>query len=140
LTFYQTIKGITAAQHVVKPGGKVLVMGECTEGIGSPEFSHLLNEYGGAREFLEAIAETPVVPDQWQLEKLALVALKHPLLFYVPGAKPERLGALGSACFGSAAEAVTALLEGLPAGARVAVIPEGPYAFARVEARELAGV
>src|SRR6185437_13209298 len=27
LTFYQTIKGVTAVQHIVKPGGKILVMG-----------------------------------------------------------------------------------------------------------------
>jgi nickel-dependent lactate racemase len=32
LTFYQTIKGITAAQHVVKPGGRILVMSQCSEG------------------------------------------------------------------------------------------------------------
>src|SRR5580692_4278331 len=35
LTFYQTIKGLTAAQHIVKPGGRILILGECPEGIGS---------------------------------------------------------------------------------------------------------
>ena len=29
-------------------------------------------------------------------------------------------------------QAIAALLDGLPAGARVALIPEGPYAFAQV--------
>jgi nickel-dependent lactate racemase len=29
LTFYQTAKGITAAQHVVKPGGRILLLGAC---------------------------------------------------------------------------------------------------------------
>jgi hypothetical protein len=29
-------------------------------------------------------------------------------------------------------QAVAALLDGLPTGARVALIPEGPYAFAQV--------
>jgi len=38
LTFYQTVKGITAAQHVVKPGRRILILGECAEGVGSPEF------------------------------------------------------------------------------------------------------
>ncbi len=32
LTLYQTIKGVTAAQHIVKPGGRILVFGECAEG------------------------------------------------------------------------------------------------------------
>jgi len=26
LTFYQAVKGITAAQHIVKPGGRILIM------------------------------------------------------------------------------------------------------------------
>ena len=39
LTFYQTIKGLTAAQHIVKPGGRILILGECAEGVGSPEFA-----------------------------------------------------------------------------------------------------
>ncbi len=42
LTFYQTIKGVTAAQHIVKPGGRILAIGQCPEGIGSPEFSEKL--------------------------------------------------------------------------------------------------
>src|SRR5580658_5367291 len=29
LTFYQTVKGVTAAQHVVKPGGRILVVSQC---------------------------------------------------------------------------------------------------------------
>ena len=45
LTFYQTIKGITAVQHIVKPGGKILVMSECSEGIGSPEFAEKLARF-----------------------------------------------------------------------------------------------
>ena len=49
LTFYQTVKGVTAAQHIVKPGGRILVLGECAEGIGSPEFAHMLAEYRGPR-------------------------------------------------------------------------------------------
>jgi len=31
-------------------------------------------------------------------------------------------------------EAVTAALDGLPSGARIALVPDGPYTFARAEA------
>ena len=44
LTFYQAIKGITAASHIVKPGGKILLMAACEEGAGAPEFRHMLAE------------------------------------------------------------------------------------------------
>ena len=132
LTFYQTIKGITAVQHIVKPGGRILVVSECAEGIGSPEFAEKLARYQDAQDFLDEIRDTPVVPDQWQLEKLALVALKHPLLFYTPGAAPEKLGSLREHSFASLDDAVKALLDGLPAEARVAIVPDGSYAFVRV--------
>jgi len=133
LTFYQTIKGITAAQHIVKPGGKILIVSECSEGIGSPEFAEKLRNYTGAQSFLDEIRDTPVVPDQWQLEKLALVALKHPLTFYAPGTRMQQLGALGAQSFSNVHDAVDDLVRDLPQHARVAIIPDGPYACARVE-------
>ena len=36
LTYYQAIKGVTAAQHIVKPGGRILLVAECSEGAGAP--------------------------------------------------------------------------------------------------------
>jgi nickel-dependent lactate racemase len=132
LTFYQTAKGITAAQHIVKHGGRILLMGECTEGIGSPEYAEKLRGFAGEREYLDSIAHTPVIADQWQLEKVALVGIERELFFYTPGVRAEDIGAYGDRYFGSAGEAVAALLDGLPEDARIAVIPEGPYTYARV--------
>jgi nickel-dependent lactate racemase len=135
LTFYQTIKGITAVQHIVKPGGKILVMSECSEGIGSPEFAEKLRSYEGPQRFLDAIRDTPVVADQWQLEKMALVELKHPLLIYAPGTRPEQMGSLARGSFAAAQDALRALADGLGPEATVAVVPDGPYAFARADGR-----
>jgi len=132
LTFYQIIKGITAAQHIVKPGGKILILGECAEGIGSAEFARKLRNFSGNQQYLNSIANVPVTVDQWQLEKLALVGLTNEIYFYAPGVLPKQLGLLSSRCFSDAKTAVNHLLQGLPDGARVALIPEGPYAFARV--------
>ena len=132
LTFYQTIKGITAAQHIVRPGGKILILGECTEGIGSPEFAHKLAAFTGYSEYLEEIKDAEVVVDQWQLEKLALTGLQNELFFYTPGVRREQLGALGDRLFSDLNEALDAALAGLPPGARVALVPDGPYVYARV--------
>jgi nickel-dependent lactate racemase len=132
LTFYQAGKGITAAQHIVKPGGKILILSECAEGVGSPEFAKMLRGYQGPQAFLDAIAGTPVEVDQWQLEKLALVGLRHEILLYTPGVSSKDLGVLGANSFASVEEALQALVSGLPRNAHVAVIPDGPYAYARV--------
>lgn len=132
LTFYQVIKGITAAQHIVKPGGTILVVAECHEGVGSPEFAEKLLAFQGYQQFLDQIHHTPVEVDQWQLEKLALVGLKNRILFYTPGVPRSRLGSLEAVSFDTLPEAVSALLQDLPGHATIAVIPDGPYVFARV--------
>ena len=131
LTFYQSVKGLTAARHIVKPGGRILLVGECAEGIGSREFARMLKGYGGHAEFLDSIRDTKVEVDQWQLEKLALTGREHELLFYTPGAAKEELGCLAPNAFRSLDEAVAALVKGLKPGARLALLPEGPYTYAR---------
>jgi nickel-dependent lactate racemase len=131
LTFYQSVKGLTAAQHVVKPGGRILVVAECAEGIGSPEFARRLAALQGYQKYLDEIDGAEVEVDQWQVEKLALTGLKCELFFYTPGVSKEQLGCLGARAFDNLNDAVAAVLDGLPAGARVVLIPEGPYTYAR---------
>jgi len=133
LTFYQCVKGITAAAHLVKPGGRILIVGQCAEGVGSPEFARKLSGMRDFKSFLEEIREAPVEVDQWQLEKLALTGEKYELYFYTPGVTRGQLGFLAESAYGSLEEAVAATLDGLPEGARVALVPEGPYTFARAE-------
>src|SRR5436190_17902699 len=131
LTFYQAIKGITAASHIVKPGGKILLLAACEEGPGAPEFRRMLAENPSDSAFLDRITKEPVEVDQWQLEKLALVTRKAEVLFYVPGLPPEYHAQLWGRTFPTAAAAMDALAASLQPGARVAVVPEGPYVLAR---------
>ncbi len=131
LTFYQCVKGITAAQHMVKPGGRILIVAQCAEGVGSPEFARRLATMKGYDEFLAEIRDAAVEVDQWQLERLALVGQKFELFFFTPGVTRSQAGFLGERLYGSLNEAIAATLDGLPADARVALIPEGPYTFAR---------
>lgn len=133
LTFYQIIKGITAAAHLVRPGGRILIVAECAEGAGSPEFVQMLKSFRDPQSFLDAIRHAPVEVDQWQLEKLALTGLKHEIFFFTPGVPKAQMGGLASRAFDSFEEAVSALLDGLPSSARVALVPEGPYTFARAD-------
>lgn len=134
LTFYQAVKGVTAATHIVRPGGIILVLAACEEGAGAGEFSRLLMESSSAETFLKEIADKPVTIDQWQLEKLALAACSHRLWFYTPGLPKEYHPKLWGRSFSSAAEALGALAGEVRPQAPVAVIPEGPYVFARASA------
>lgn len=132
LTFYQAVKGITAAAHVVKEGGEILVMAACREGLGSPEFSGLMRRAGDPSALLDALAERPVEVDQWQAEKLAGAARKARLSFCVPGVAAEDRALLWGPAFADPQQAVDDLLGRLPAGGRLIAIPEGPYVFSQL--------
>lgn len=134
LTFYQAVKGVTAAQHVVKPGGKILLVAACSEGPGAEEFRDMLREWPDPERFLESLNGAPVVVDQWQLEKLALVTRRADLLYYVPGLPADYYPSLWGEAFGRIEDAIAALTQDLPDGARVALIPEGPYVLAKAMA------
>jgi lactate racemase len=138
LTFYQAVKGVTAASHIVKPGGAILLLAECTEGVGAPEFAEMMGRFTSGEVFLKAVEHAPVTVDQWQLEKLALVSRQTRLLFYVPGLPPELREKLWGPWFETPQAAIAALLQSLPANARVAIIPEGPYVLAQAPQMALA--
>jgi lactate racemase len=138
LTFYQCIKGVTAASHIVKPGGSILLVAACPEGAGAPEFARMLREGISDAEFLKRIQDAPVTIDQWQLEKLAMVTTRQRLLWYVPGLPAEYHAGLWGRSYQTLESAVAALAASMPPGAKIAVIPEGPYVLAKANAREMA--
>ncbi len=45
LTYYQAVKGVTAASHIVKQGGTILLAAACQEGLGSPEFTAFVRRF-----------------------------------------------------------------------------------------------
>lgn len=132
LTYYQSVKGVTAASHIVKQGGTILLVAACQEGLGSQEFAAFVRRCPNAQACLKATAQEPVVIDQWQLEKLALVAQKARLAFCTQGIAAEDRQYLWGPVFERPTEAVAAVCAELPRGARVAVIPEGPYVFSQL--------
>jgi nickel-dependent lactate racemase len=132
MTFYQSIKGVTAASQVVRQGGRILLFGACDEGVGAPEFAKMVRDYRSDVAFMRAIEGVPVTIDQWQLEKLALAAQKAQVSYCVPGVPESYLAGLWGPAFRNSCDALSELFSELPAKSRVAVIPEGPYVLASV--------
>lgn len=132
LTLYQAVKGVTAASHIVREGGRILICAECTEGAGAPEFERMIKAFTSPQAFLDAVQQAPVEVDQWQLEKLALVLSTKQVLFLTPGVPEEFHASMWGPVFTDFDAAMGALVDGLPDDAKIAVIPEGPYVLARV--------
>ncbi len=138
LTYYQCIKGVTAASHIVKAGGSILLVAACAEGAGAPEFARMLRAGQSDGEFLDSIKGAAVTVDQWQLEKLAMVTTRQRLGWYVPGLPAEYHAGLWGKSYASVEPAIAGLVSTLAPGATIAVIPEGPYVLAKARAREMA--
>jgi len=133
LTFYQSVKGITAALPVVKQGGMLIVAARCDEGLGSPEFTSMATAYRTVSAFVDAISANPVVIDQWQLEECAKAARLADVILVSPNIASN----FGDRLFiRTAATVQEALAEGFRKfgpGASIAVIPKGPYTLVGVD-------
>jgi hypothetical protein len=71
-----------------------------------------------------------VTVDQWQLEKLALVTTNQQVLYFAPGLPAEYHPHLWGCSYRDMPSAIQALTAHLSPGAKIAVIPEGPYELA----------
>jgi nickel-dependent lactate racemase len=132
-TFYQSVKGMVAAEPIVKPGGTVILAAEISEGIGSPEFRRIFEENRSLDEFMDRIMGGDYFRmDQWQLEEMAKVRRKARIVVVTRGLSPEQLSRLFVESAPTVEEAVADCLRRYGPDATIAVMPKGPYLVADV--------
>jgi lactate racemase len=132
-TFYQAVKGLTGALPIVKRGGTIVLAASLSEGVGSPEFQHLMNDNPDLKLFKERIlGKDYFVMDQWQLEELAKVVEKCKVKVVSDGLSAEALRRCYVEPAVSVEKAVADSLAEYGPAARVAVIPKGPYVLPHV--------
>jgi nickel-dependent lactate racemase len=88
--FYQTVKGISAASRLVEPGGVILILSKCDNGLPREgEFANILSESHSNSGLYEAILETKITRhDQWQVQTLLQCLEKAKVVMY-SGLSPE---------------------------------------------------
>jgi nickel-dependent lactate racemase len=127
-TWYQAIKGLTGALPIVKQGGTIILTASLTDGIGSPEFQHLMADNPDLAVFKERIlGKDYFVMDQWQLEEFAKVAAKCKVKVVTTGMSADTLRLCHVEPAASVEKAVADSLAEYGSAAKVAVIPKGPY-------------
>ncbi|MBN2506855.1 MAG: nickel-dependent lactate racemase [Verrucomicrobia bacterium] len=127
LNLYQGVKGISAAARIVKPGGTILLASECREGVpsGSP-MDRLLRSAAGPEALLAQLNQPGFShPEQWQAQILAQIQCRAEVRVF-SSLPPEVLRAIHLEPCADLETDVRQLLAGLPASARVAVLPQGP--------------
>lgn len=132
-TFYQSVKGMVGALPILKDGGTIVIAASLSEGIGSPHFQQLFDENATLEGFMERIVGTDYfVMDQWQLEELAKVRRKAKVKMVSNGLPAATLNRLFVESAPSVEAAVADALQEYGPGAKVAVIPKGPYVLAQI--------
>jgi lactate racemase len=133
-TFYQSVKGMTAALPIVKQGGTVILAASMSEGIGSGPFQSLFDQHESPAAFIERILSDPdyFVMDQWQLEKMASVSRRAKIKVVSDGLPAETLNRLFVEACPSVEAAIAESLQEYGPDATIAVIPKGPYVVAEV--------
>lgn len=125
---YQSVKGMSAACQIVRPGGAVIIATACEDGL--PDhglYARLLREAGSPQGVLDMIsAPGYLAQDQWQVQIQAQIQLQAEVFVYSDGLTDEQItGALFTPCR-SIEDAIAALRTRYGEGMRLCVIPEGP--------------
>jgi len=128
LNLYQSVKGMSAAAQVVRPGGSIIIATECWDGV--PEhglYGSLLREARDPADLLQRVlAFDEPRQDQWQAQIQALIQQKADVYVYSDGLTPDQIRqALLKPCRDIAAT-VEALRASYGHAARIGVLPEGP--------------
>ena len=133
---YQTVKGMSAAAQIVRPGGTIVMASECSDGL--PEhgrYKDLLRESDGPTAFLERLARARAAEhDQWQVQVQAQIQRRARVLVHAGGLTPDQLRTAWLEPADDVAGCVAALLGAAGPGARLAVLPQGPQTIPYVSA------
>jgi nickel-dependent lactate racemase len=132
-TFYQAIKGISAASAIVRPGGVILLCASLSEGVGSASFEKLLRECESVEDFELRLADDRFfVIDQWMVQHLCQARRRADIMLFSDGLPVESAAELLVDAVASPQEGIDRALERLGPNARIAVLPQGPYVLATV--------
>lgn len=131
---YQTVKGMSAANQIVKPGGAILAVSECSDGLPSHgNYAKILQMRSTPQELLDLInGEDFSVFDQWQVQVQALIQTKAECYLYST-LDPETVRKALLTPVDNVEAAVNSLLQKFGPGARLAVLPLGPLTIPYVK-------
>lgn len=124
---YQTVKGMSAAFQVVKPGGTILAVSECSDGIPSHgKFYDILRSRPDPRSMLDMIEEPGYrVFDQWEAQKMAIVQMRAEVWLYST-LNPDVVQSVHLTPVSDLGQAMEQLLSKYGPQASIAALPQGP--------------
>ena len=128
---YQAVKGMAAAERVVRAGGTIVMAAECADGMpGGGAFARLLADAPGA-DALDGV-EGPSETDRWQTQVLGRVLHHAEVWLHARGLTDDEIHGAFLRPVADVTDAVAEALDdtGLGPQARLGVLPYGPLTVA----------
>ena len=125
---YQAVKGMAAAERIVRDGGTVIVAAECSDGVpaGSP-YADLLADASSVSALGRRFAgHGPTTAEQWQVQVQARIQSRARVLVHASGVSDAELSRALLEPAADVGVAVQRAIESSPGGGRVCVLPDGP--------------
>jgi nickel-dependent lactate racemase len=127
-TYYQTVKGMVGAIDILQPGGNLIIVSQCSEGLGSNEYAQaqvrLTSEGPGG--FLRSINGKPLAEiDEWQTQ-MQTKAMSNGNIHLFSTLSPEHQALTGVKQIEDLEKTIRRSVMSSDCRS-VAVIPEGPY-------------
>ena len=127
-TYYQTVKGMVGAAGILAPGGQLIIVSECSEGLGSPDYADAQKRLAelGVSGFLDSIRNKPLADiDEWQTHMQTKAMRKGSIHLFSTLSDDD----YSMTCVHRVTDLQKTINEcvGNSASKSLAVIPEGPY-------------
>ena len=128
INLYQSVKGLRAADPIVRPGGAIIIATRCSDGIPAHGlYGKILRESRTPTELLARICAPGFLEqDQWQAHIQALVQQKAAVYVRSDGLTDDEIRAALLLPCRRIEDTIAALLERHGRGASICVMPEGP--------------
>ncbi len=130
---YQSVKGMTAAARLVRPGGAIVLLAECRDGLPDHgSYQQLLARAASTKALLATIHQPGFqMPDQWQAQKQALVQ-EHAQVYLHSSLADQVVRDSLLTPAPDLQATIDTLTTGFGPQCRVAVLPEGPMTVMQV--------
>jgi len=128
---YQAVKGMAAAERIVRPGGIIVMAAACGDGIpGDGAFAEVLSRSRTPDDLVNAAGGPEL--DRWQAQVLGRVLRRAPVWLYSGGLTDVMITEALLVPVHDLTTVVGDALTALGGPRRVAVLPEGPLTVATV--------
>lgn len=128
LNLYQSVKGMSAASQIVRPGGAILMVSACWDGI--PQHGHfkqLLEEAAYPADVIRRISQPGfAMQDQWEAQVMAQILQKARVFLYSDHLSDQQIRAVLLEPCRNILRTIEGWMAEFSGRPRICLLPEGP--------------